>query len=69
MGESKKLQVIEEGDGGRNKRFKDIETGKVLTVDQIANNIENYPGYHVVHRDGQLFIRSNPDGDKNNNLE
>lgn len=69
MGQEKKLQVVEEGDGGRNRRFKDSETGQILSTEEIANNIENYPGYHVVHRDGQIFIRSNPDGDKNNNLE
>lgn len=69
MGESKKLQVIEEGEGGRNKKFKDTETGQILSVEEIANNIDNYPGYHVVHRDGQVFLRSNPDGNKDNNLE
>jgi len=69
MGQDKKLQVIEEGEGGRNLRFQNPETGEVLSAEEIANNIENYPGYHVVHRDGQMFIRSNPDGDRNNNLE
>lgn len=67
--EKRELQVVEEGEGGRNKKFKDISSGQIYTLEEIANNIDDFPGYHVVHRDGQIFIRSNPDGDRNNNLE
>lgn len=65
----KKLEVINEEKSGRNKQFRNTETGEILSVQQVAENIQDYPGYHVVKRDGKLFVRSNPDGNKNNNLE
>lgn len=67
-----RLKAIEETSTGLNVRFEDVSSKKELTLKQAIKAVEkgNYPDLHVVERsDGIKYIRSNPDGDKRNNLE
>lgn len=63
-----RLEVVAENETGLNRKFLDTETGKVLTRGQVADNIKNYPVYHVMKRDGKRIIRSNPNRNENDNL-
>lgn len=64
-----RLKVVEESPTGLNKKFLDTITGEILTRSQVVDNISNYPDYHVMKRDNKRIIRSNPDNNKNNNLD
>ena len=63
-----RLKVIDESSTGLNRKFKDTKTGKTLTRGQVADNINKYDNYHVAKVNGKRVIKSNPDGNKNNNL-
>ncbi|RHW37303.1 DUF3892 domain-containing protein [Neobacillus notoginsengisoli] len=68
----RKLKPIAESSTGLNTRYQDVSTKKELTLNQAVKAVKQgkYPGIHVVERkDGTIFIRSNPDGKENNNLE
>lgn len=67
MSKRPKLTVTRESKTGLNTHFRN-DSGKILTRGQIADNIKNYPDYHVMNKDGKRIIRSNPDKSKNNNL-
>ncbi len=65
-----KVKVIHETDTGLNDRY--LINGKKMTNNQAYNKAKNngIPGYHgVKNADGTRYIRSNPDGSKNNNIE
>lgn len=64
-----RLEVIQESKTGLNQRFKDNETGEILTRGQVAKNINKYDDYHVMKVDGKNVIRSNPDRSRSNNLD
>lgn len=68
MPKIKRLEAIEQSKTGLNKKFIDKSTGQIFTRGQIADNIDNFPGYHIMRKDGKRIIRSNPDGKENNNL-
>lgn len=64
-----KVEVIRESDSGLNERVK--VNGVEMTNNQaygraIRGEIDGYHG--VKRQDGTKFIRSNPDGNKSNNL-
>lgn len=65
-----RLEVINESETGLNTRFKDTKTGEILTRTQVADRIKQgqYPDYHNMHMNGKRIPRSNPDGNKDNNL-
>jgi len=68
----KRLKAIKETDTGLNVRFEDVSSKTELTLKQAIKAVEkgSYPDHHVVERsDGIKYIRSNPDGNKRNNLE
>ncbi|WP_203522473.1 hypothetical protein [Fusobacterium sp. IOR10] len=66
----KKINVIEETSTGRNKTFKDLTTGTIMTRAQFVKKIEqeNYPDYHVRLIDGIKTPVSNPNGNDKDNL-
>lgn len=64
-----KVKVVKESDTGLNKKVS--INGDILTNNQAYSEAKkgNVPGYHgVINQDGTKYIRSNPDGKKNNNL-
>ena len=71
MPQKPRLSVTKESNSGLNTRFRDNKTGQELTRCQVANEIQrgNYDGYHIRKVNGHRIIASNPDGNKNNNLE
>ncbi|WP_220452406.1 DUF3892 domain-containing protein [Dielma fastidiosa] len=65
-----KVKVISETPTGLNNRVS--INGTQYTNNQAYNKAVRgeVPGYHgVKNSDGTKFIRSNPDGNKNNNLD
>lgn len=67
----KKVKVISQSETGRNLTFKDTNSGRYMNIDQFcrAINAGNYPEYHIANINGIPTPRSNPDSNKNNNLE
>jgi hypothetical protein len=63
------LVVVEESPTGLNKRFKETDTGKIRTRGEVADNIEQYPGYHIMKKGGERIIRSNPNITTKDNLD
>lgn len=64
-----KVKVVSQTDTGLNNRVS--VNGVEMTNNQAYNKAEKgqIPGYHGVKKsDGTKYIRSNPDGKKNNNL-
>lgn len=68
MSKKPKLTVTRESETGLNTHFR-TSTGQNLTRGQVADNIKNFPDYHVVNQGGKRIIRSNPDNNKYNNLD
>lgn len=69
MKKEPRLKVIQESSTGLNQKFIDTKTGETLTRGKVADNIKNYPDYHVMKMpNGNRVIRSNPDGKDGNNL-
>ncbi|SHH54837.1 hypothetical protein SAMN02745135_01163 [Caloranaerobacter azorensis DSM 13643] len=64
-----RLKVIDESKTGLNRKFLDTKTGKILTRGQVADNIDDYPDYHIMKKDGKRIIRSNPNKSKKDNLD
>lgn len=64
-----RLEVVQESKTGLNQKFRDTKTGEILNRGDVVKNIKKYPDYHVMKRDGKNIVRSNPDGNKNNNLD
>ncbi len=69
MSKKPRLKVIDESKTGLNRKFLDTKTGKILTRGQVANNIDDYPDYHIMKKDGKRIIRSNPNKNKKDNLD
>lgn len=67
---SKKVEVVRENQTGRNKRFRDGNTGREMTRPEFVREIRrgNYPDYHVRQVEGVPTPASNPDRSKKNNL-
>lgn len=68
MTKKPRLEVVQETTTGLNQKFKDNLTGQIVTRGQVAKNIDNYDGYHIMKLGGKNVIRSNPDGKSGNNL-
>lgn len=68
MQKEPRLKVIEESETGMNEKFQDTVTGEILTREQVAENIDKYSDYQVIHRNGKAVIRSMPDFNSENNL-
>lgn len=69
-----KLKVSKESTSGLNTEFVNLETGRHITLEHAINQInkgnKNYENYHVVNKsNGTIYIRSNGDGSKKNNIE
>ena len=66
----KKINVIEETTTGRNKTFKNLITGVIMTRAQFVKEIEkgNYPDYHIRIINGIKTPVSNPNGNFKDNL-
>lgn len=69
MSKKPRLEVARENKTGLNTHFKDNRTGETLTRGQVADQINQFDGYHVMNKDGKRIIRSNPDRSTNNNLD
>lgn len=69
MSKKPRLEVVKESKTGLNQKFRDTKTGEILNRGDVVKNINKYPDYHVMKRDGKNIVRSNPDGNKNNNLD
>ncbi len=66
----KQISVIEESDSGRNKRFIDNKTKRIMTRSQFATKIDKgeYQKYHTREVNGLTTPVSNPDNKEGNNL-
>jgi hypothetical protein len=66
----KKVDVIEESATGRNVRFRDNITGRVMSRKGFSKAIEagNYPDYHIRVINGVRTPVSNPDSTTDDNL-
>lgn len=67
----KRITVTEESDSGRNLKFKDNETGILMTREEFVEEIEKgkYPNYHIRDINGIKTPISNPDAIECNNLD
>jgi len=68
---SKRIKVIIENGAGRNKKFKDLRTGRIMTRSQFVREIERgeYSDcYYVRKINGIKTPISKPDNSKRNNL-
>lgn len=68
------LKVSNESETGLNTEFINIDSGRHMSlehvIEQIENGNKNYTGYQTVtNSNGTTYIRSKPDGNKNNNIE
>ena len=67
-----RIIVTKESKTGRNLNFQDTSTGITMTRAEFVKNIENgkySKDYHVRNINGVKTPASNPDKDKNNNLD
>lgn len=69
-----RLKKIEESSTGLNTRFINLDSGRTLPLEHVKKQIENgnpnYKDYHTVNMaNGTVYVRSKPDGKKNNNIE
>ena len=66
-----RVKVIQESKTGRNQKFQDTKTKKIMTRAQFVKKIESdqYPNYHVRKINRIKTPVSNPDETKNNNLD
>ncbi|MBO0586478.1 DUF3892 domain-containing protein [Sporosarcina sp. E16_8] len=71
MTEKPRLVVKSENETGLNTHFLDTKTKEVITRGDLAKRINKgeYPDYHVAKVSGRNIIKSNPDGNKKNNLD
>lgn len=67
----KRVKVTQESDTGRNERFHDNFTGEDMTRNQFVNEIKRgkYDNYHIRNINGVDTPVSNPDNNRNNNLD
>lgn len=69
-----KLKVVEETSTGLNTKFVNQESGRSISLEQAVEQIQkgnsNYSDYEVVTKsNGTTYIRSKPDGKRENNIE
>ena len=69
MNKKPRLEVVDESKTGLNRKFLDNKTGQTLTRGQVADNIKDYPDYHIMKKDGKRIIRSNPNKNETDNLD
>lgn len=69
LNKKSRLKVVDESETGLNRKFLDTQTGITLTRGQVADNIKDYPDYHIMKRDGKRIIRSNPNKNESDNLD
>ncbi|HAS6021764.1 TPA: hypothetical protein ACGUVV_004517 [Vibrio vulnificus] len=67
----KRVKVTQESNSGRNTNFHDNYTGEDMTRNQFVKKIEggNYANYHIRKINGVKTPVSNPDPNKDNNLD
>jgi len=67
----KRITVVQESDTGRNEKFRDNQTGTVMTRPELVRKIDSgqYPNYHNRNINDVKTPVSNPDSSKNNNLD
>ena len=69
-----KLKVSKESAIGLNTEFVNVETGRLIPLEQVVTQIsrenKNYENYQVVNKpEGTTYICSKADGIKKNNIE
>ena len=69
-----RLKKIEESSTGLNTKFKNLDSGRILPLEHVKKQIENgnpnYKDYSIIKKaNGTKYVRSKPDGKKNNNIE
>ena len=71
MTKKPRLIVEREKDTGLNTHFRDTKTNEVIPRREVAKRVRkgDYPGYHVANVGGKNIIKSNPDGNTDNNLD
>lgn len=69
-GRKGRIKVVYETKFGRNKRFKDMDTGRYMSRTEFNKAIKNgtYNNYHTRSINGKVTPVSNPDKSKRNNL-
>ncbi len=68
------LRAIEQNKSGLNTRFINEDSGYTFSLDHVIQQINkgnpNYDGYHTVKNpNGTVYVRSNADGNRRNNIE
>jgi hypothetical protein len=68
------LRATGETDSGLNTAFTNINTNRTFSREHVISQIDNgnpaYSEYHVVNMaNGVRYVRSDPDGNRRNNLE
>ena len=66
----KSIKVIKKSSTGRNLKFQDKKTGKIMPLQTFVKTIEDgkYLGYHIRKIKGIKTPVSNPDRKEGNNL-
>jgi len=59
-----------DGENSRNETYQVGQQRKhvsrIIAVREVKSGM--HPGYHIYHRDGEEYIRDNPDKSKNDNV-
>ncbi|MGE4348877.1 MAG: DUF3892 domain-containing protein [Candidatus Berkiella sp.] len=68
MTKREKIIGNQDGPNGRNETY--LVGGKTISRDKLVKQVEQgkYPGYHVMERDGEKYVRDNPDSSKSDNV-
>lgn len=64
-----KIRGRQDGAGGRNEHY-DIGSRKNVLRREVVREVEQgkHPDAHVYHRDGQKYVRDNPDSSTKDNV-
>lgn len=64
-----KIRGNRDGEGGRNDSYT-IPGRGVVSRDQLVKEVERgkHPNFSTYERDGEAYVRSNPDSKENNNV-
>lgn len=67
----KRITVVQESGTCRNEKFRDSQTGTVMSRPELVRKIESgqYPNYHTSKINNLKTPVSNPDSFKKNNLD
>lgn len=67
---AKNITGNNDGDNGRNETYRIPGRGSAIPREELVREVEQgrHPGHSVYERDGEQYVRSNPDRTTGNNV-